>query len=99
MISNLLFILVIAFGISIFWKQRRQTELAKNYIEHRCEQHSLQLISVARAEQTYGWPKGPLDIKTRYNFEFSTNGMNCYQGYVLMKGYRVQEMYMPPYPI
>lgn len=99
MISNLLWLLLIAIVVSFFWQQRRQSEMAKHYIQQRCQQIDVQLLSIARAEQSYGWPKKPLSIQTRYCFEFSVNGMDCYQGYALMKGLHLQSIFMPPYPI
>lgn len=92
-------ILVIAFACAIFWQQRRQSELAKRFIQERCERVNVQLISTSRGSQTYGWPKGPLNIQTRYLFEFSVNGQDCYQGHAVMKGMFLREIYMPPYPI
>lgn len=99
MIGDLLWILVIALVASLFWQQRRQSELAKHYIQQRCRQTQLQLISIARGSHSLGWPKGPLNIQTRYYFEFSVNGLDCYQGYAVMQGMRVKEIYMPAYPI
>ncbi|WP_325891861.1 DUF3301 domain-containing protein [Grimontia sp. NTOU-MAR1] len=99
MTANLFWILLIAIVASLFWQQRRQSELAKNYIARRCQQTNVQLISIARGSHFFGWPKGPLDIQTRYYFEFSVNGLDCYQGYAVMKGMRIKEIYMPAYPV
>ncbi|CZF85071.1 hypothetical protein GCE9029_04793 [Grimontia celer] len=99
MTADLFWILLIATVASLFWQQRRQSELAKNYIVRRCQQTNVQLISIARGSHSFGWPKGPLDIQTRYYFEFSVNGLDCYQGYAVMKGMRIKEIYMPAYPV
>ncbi|CZF78026.1 hypothetical protein RN22_21315 [Grimontia sp. AD028] len=99
MTADLFWILLIAIVASLFWQQRRQSELAKNYIVRRCQQTNVQLISIARGSHSFGWPKGPLDIQTRYYFEFSVNGLDCYQGYAVMKGMRIKEIYMPAYPV
>ncbi len=97
--GNLLWILFIAFALAWFWQQRRQSEFAKRFIQQRCETVDVQLLSIARGSQTYGWPKGPINIQTRYYFEFSANGADCFQGHAVMKGMRLQEIYMPPYPV
>ncbi len=97
--SDLFWIIAIAVVASLFWQQRRQSELAKQYINHRCQQVGVQLVSIARGSHTFGWPKGPLNIQTRYFFEFSVNGLDCYQGYAVMKGMRLQEVFMPAYPM
>ncbi|NGN99760.1 DUF3301 domain-containing protein [Grimontia sp. S25] len=99
MTADLFWILLIAIVASLFWQQRRQSELAKNYIVRRCQQTNVQLISIARGSHSFGRPKGPLDIQTRYYFEFSVNGLDCYQGYAVMKGMRIKEIYMPAYPV
>ncbi|MDD1795233.1 DUF3301 domain-containing protein [Enterovibrio makurazakiensis] len=99
MIADLIWIIVIAIAASLFWQQRRQSELAKQFIQRRCQQIEVQLISIARGSHRFGWPKGPLNIQTRYYFEFSVNGIDCYQGYATMRGMRLQDVYMPAYPI
>lgn len=97
--ANLFWILLIAVAATFFWQQRRQSEIAKQFIQHRCQHVDVQLISFSRGKYDFGWPKGPVCIKTQYIFEFSPNGIDCYQGHALMNGMRLQEVYMPPYPI
>lgn len=99
MIANLFWIVLLTALAGLFWQQRRQSELARGYIQRRCQQVDVQLLSIARGNHSFGWPKGPLNIQTRYYFEFSVNGLDCYQGYAVMKGMRIQEVYMPAYPV
>ncbi|RXJ72517.1 hypothetical protein CS022_15120 [Veronia nyctiphanis] len=97
--TDLLLILGVAFFCFLFWQQRRQSENAQLYIKQRCQQLDLQLLSVARGEHSIGWPKGPLSIETRYFFEFSVNGADNYEGYALMAGLRLKNVYIPPHPM
>lgn len=99
MLTNLFTILCIAFIATAFWHQRKQSELAKQAITHRCEQVNVQLITIARNQSRLKRYNGRFKFITRYDFEFSVNGINCYQGYALMKGMHLQEIHMPAYPI
>ncbi|MDD1783771.1 DUF3301 domain-containing protein [Enterovibrio sp. ZSDZ35] len=99
MITDLFWIVAITAIGALFWQQRSQTEIARQHIQRRCQQVDVQLLSIARGSHSFGWPKGPLNIQTRYYFEFSVNGLDCYQGYAVMKGKRIQEVYMPAYPV
>ena len=99
MIGHLFGIVAIAVVVSLFWRQQQQNEIARKHIERRCEQLNLQLISIARGEHKFTWLIAPFSVTTRYYFEFSVSGMDCFQGYVSMRGNRAQEMYIPPYPM
>lgn len=97
--TNLFWILLIVVAACLFWQQRRQSEIAKQFIQQRCQQTAVQLLSIARGSHDFNLPKGPFHVQTHYYFEFSANGLDCYQGYAVMKGMRLQELYMPAYPI
>lgn len=97
--TNLLWLLLIAVAATLFWQQRRQSEIAKQFIQQRCQNTGVQLLSIARGSHDFNWPKGPFQIQTRYFFEFSVNGIDCYEGYAVMKGMRLKEVHMPAYPI
>ena len=99
MMSQLVAIIAIAVIMAIFWQQRQQSEIAKRYIEHRCQQLNLQLISIARGSHKFTGLTASFGISTRYYFEFSANGLNLFEGYLVMKGNRIVQIYMPPYPI
>ncbi|KXI22883.1 DUF3301 domain-containing protein [Photobacterium sanguinicancri] len=94
--TNLFWIVTVSFGCFLFWQQRRQTELAQKFIEQRCEKLGLQLLSTARGshklrdEQQWHW-------HTVYWFEFSADGQDYYQGYIVMKGFRPMRFYVPPH--
>ncbi|OAN14012.1 hypothetical protein A3K86_12430 [Photobacterium jeanii] len=94
--SDLIWIMLVALGGFLFWQQRRQTELAQRFIEQRCERLGLQLLSIARGshqlrdDTKWNW-------HTVYWFEFSANGQDYYQGYIIMKGFRPQRFHVPPH--
>ena len=54
-----------------FWQQRRQAELAWQYMRRYCQHHDLQLLSLARTHRALGHK--PLRLLTYYQFEFSKN--------------------------
>ncbi|MFD2179271.1 DUF3301 domain-containing protein [Veronia pacifica] len=97
--TDLLAILAVSLFCFLFWQQRRQSENAQRFIRQRCQQLDLQLLSIARGEHSFGWPKGPVNFQTRYFFEFSVNGADSYQGYALMVGLRLKSVYIPPHPM
>lgn len=96
--TNLLWILTIACCIYLFWQQRRQSELARLQVERRCQQVNVQLVSFARGNYKFRLPPEPL-VQTHYLFEFSVNGIDCYQGYATMQGLRLVTINMPAYPL
>lgn len=99
MIGDLIAILFTVSVLFLFWQQRRQSEIAKAHITQRCEQHDLQLLSIARGKHRFGTPKQRFAVTTEYHFEFSVNGVNCYQGLAVMRGLQLQKIHIPPYPI
>ncbi len=99
MTNDLLLLLVIAFIAAGFWWQSKQSEIAKRAIERRCERVNVQIISIARNKHKliktpHGW-----QLITRYQFEFSANGLDCHQGFLDMKGRQIKEIFMPAYPM
>lgn len=75
------------------------SEAVKLHLESYCEQRSLQLISVARHKVRIASYRGKLDFKSIYNFEFSGNGEDSYQGQVTMIGLRVSDIELPAYRV
>ena len=55
-----------------FWQQRRQAELAWQYMRRYCQHHDLQLLSLARTHRALGHK--PLRLLTYYQFEFPATG-------------------------
>ncbi|WP_428772169.1 DUF3301 domain-containing protein [Vibrio sp.] len=97
MISDLFAILGLSLLCFLFWQQRRQAELARKAIERKCQQLELQLLSVALANHRLKTPGGQWRWHTVYQFEFSSLGDDCYQGRLIMQGFRPLHFDLPPH--
>ncbi|WP_318482092.1 DUF3301 domain-containing protein [Photobacterium leiognathi] len=95
--ENLLGILLVAIIAFLFWQQRRQTELAQYFIEQRCKNMGLQLLSFARGKHKLKDHHGEWGWRTVFIFEFSADGHDAYQGYLEMKRLRVSHFFIPPH--
>ncbi|MGN5112362.1 DUF3301 domain-containing protein [Aeromonas jandaei] len=80
-----------------FWLQRRQAELAWQYMRRYCQHHDLQLLSLARSRREVAGK--PLRLLTHYQFEFSSDGESHYQGILKMQGLHVIGVELPPHRI
>ncbi|MCF7719638.1 DUF3301 domain-containing protein [Aeromonas jandaei] len=80
-----------------FWLQRRQAELAWQYMRRYCQHHDLQLLSLARSRREVAGK--PLRLLTHYQFEFSSDGASHYQGTLKMQGLHVIGVELPPHRI
>ncbi|WGW01060.1 DUF3301 domain-containing protein [Vibrio sp. YMD68] len=97
MINNLLAIIALFLVCFIFWQQRKQGELAKSAIERKCKQLDLQLVSVSLGQHKLRTPQGKWQWHTVYHFEFSSLGDDCYQGELMMSGFRPLNFHLPPH--
>ncbi|UIP28500.1 DUF3301 domain-containing protein [Photobacterium sp. TLY01] len=95
--DNLLGILALAILGYLFWQQRRQSELAQQFITQRCQQLGLQVLSVARGSHRLKDDAGNWCWQTLYLFEFSADGADAYQGSATFKGLRPVQFYVPPH--
>lgn len=82
-----------------FWRIRAISEHARQYLQHYCQQHNLQLLSVARRKTRLSVLRGKIDWKSEFIFEFSGNGEDAYQGVLIMTGLRVLATRLPAYKI
>ena len=97
MITDLLAILLLCLVCMLFWQQRRQSELAKIAIQRQCDQLDLQLISTSLKAHKLKTPEGIWRWHSVYLFEFSSLGDDCYQGELIMIGFRVMRFHIPPH--
>ena len=93
-----LLMLIIVVGIQ-FWRIRAISEHAKRYLTRYCEQHGLQLISIARSKTRLSIHNGRLDWYNEFDFEFSSTGEESYQGLLTMSGLAVINTELPAYRI
>lgn len=87
-------ILLLILGAGAFWHQRRQAELAWQYMRRYCQHHDLQLLSLARSHRALAHQ--PLRLLTYYEFEFSSDGESHYLGQLRMQGLQVVGVELPP---
>lgn len=80
----------------LFLQQRKQAELARHHIEKKCHELNLQVVSIAFAQHRF-WAHQQWQWRTRYVFEFSALGDDCYQGTLDMSGFRAVNIHLPPY--
>ncbi|CAH0538897.1 DUF3301 domain-containing protein [Vibrio marisflavi] len=99
MLSNLVSIFALCLICFLFWQQRRQAEVAKAAIAHKCKQLELQLVSVALGRHRLKDENGRWYWNTSYQFEFSSLGDDCYQGTLIMKGFRPLKFQLPPHRV
>jgi hypothetical protein len=97
MIGDLFAILLAALVCFGFWQQRKQSELAKVAVKRKCNQLDLQLVSVAFSAHRLRTRDKKWRWHTRYHFEFSSLGDDCYQGELIMIGFRVSQFLLPPH--
>ncbi|MGK4475641.1 DUF3301 domain-containing protein [Aeromonas molluscorum] len=93
--EEMLWIILLVCLASAFWQQRRQAELAWQYLRRYCRQHELQLLSVARSHRRLA--RRPLRLLTCYEFEFSSDGESHYLGTLTMQGLNVAGIDIPPH--
>lgn len=93
--AEMLAILLLMALAALFWQQRRQAELAWQYLRRYCQHHDLQLLSVARSQRK--WNRQPWGLQTHYLFEFSSDGESRYQGCLIMQGLHAVKVDLPPY--
>ena len=77
-----------------FWQQRRQAELAWQYMRRYCQHHDLQLLSLARTHRALGHK--PLRLLTYYQFGFSSDGRAIIRA-ALHAGLHVASVELPPH--
>ncbi|RSD30626.1 DUF3301 domain-containing protein [Vibrio pectenicida] len=97
MIGDLLAILALCCIALVFWQQRRQAELAKTIATNKCKQLELQLLSVALKGHKAKMPDGTWYWHSIYQFEFSSLGDDCYQGEIIMRGFQLIRVQLPPH--
>lgn len=98
-IYDLIVLIIILLVVAMFWRFRASSEAIKEYLEAYCEQRQLQLISIARHKTSIGSYRGKLDFHSIFNFEFSGNGEDSYQGQVKLVGTKVLEVDIPAYRV
>lgn len=94
-LSLLLCLLAIVFG---FWQWRLQDETARQYAEHICQRHQLQLLDIARKSGGLSW-RHQLGWRATFQFGFSSDGETRYEGSLTLLNLHLQNSQLPPYRV
>tara|TARA_R110001583_G_scaffold10698_6_gene49133 strand:- start:2315 stop:2629 length:315 start_codon:yes stop_codon:yes gene_type:complete len=94
-VTDLLFILFTVTVATLIWKLRQQSEHAKTLIEQHCVKLDLQLLSVARS--SFNYQLGSDFLRASFNFEFSSDNENSYQGKLFLSGLHRPRFELPVY--
>ncbi|SHI10903.1 DUF3301 domain-containing protein [Ferrimonas marina] len=83
----------------LFWQLRQISEGAEFHARRLCQQRRLQMLNVARVQARLGRIPGQgIGWKTRYQVEFSTDGLNSLKAELEFLGNRLKDTQMPFYP-
>ena len=91
-------LLLLAFGIW-FWKDTlRDRELATRFCQQACRSYQVQFLDGTVSFMRLGISRGNtgIHLKRSYAFSFSYDGIDRYQGYVVVMRHQVQTIFFPP---
>ncbi|MGI2259605.1 DUF3301 domain-containing protein [Shewanella sp. GXUN23E] len=99
MMTDLLIILGLLVVAAFFWQLRQMAEQSRRFAEAECNKQKVQLLSVAMvsARPCFGGHTG-IGWKAKFQFEFSTDGMNQFRAHINMQGNRITKIEWPIFP-
>ncbi|MGB1198760.1 MAG: DUF3301 domain-containing protein [Thalassotalea sp.] len=98
--ENIYFLLIFCLIFWYFIYLRKVAECARYHAKKYCDNENLQFIAIARIANRLNFTKqAGLHWLTKFEFEFSGDGMSQYQGIVTLEGYKLKDIYLPPYRI
>jgi len=99
-VENIYYLLIVGLIFWYFIYLRKVSESARSHINSYCNTESLQFISLARKSSRINFSKqhGPHWVSI-FEFEFSGDGESSYLGEMQLRGYKVDNIFMPPYKI
>lgn len=86
---------------ALFWRGRGVRELACRHALERCRREGVQLLDDQVAFVGWRWLKnsqGSGRLVRRYQFEFSSNGVDRHRGSLAMDGRQLVAIKLAPYP-
>lgn len=86
---------------ALFWRGRGVRELACRHALERCRREGVQLLDDQVAFAGWRWLKnsqGSGRLVRRYQFEFSSNGVDRHRGTLSMQGRQLVAIDLAPYP-
>ena len=96
-----LWILLLCGGvIALFWYRRKVAETARLHAQRQAEQLGVQFVSVACKQWRLAiLSNGKLGIRSRFMFEFSSDGETLYEGELWLENERLRKADIPPHRI
>ncbi len=98
--ENIYYLLFVGLIFWYFIYLRKVAESARYHANKYCEKEQLQFISIDRLSSRLSFTKklGPHWLSI-FNFEFSGDGETNYQGKIILRNYRLDNVEMPVYKI
>ncbi|XQW86165.1 DUF3301 domain-containing protein [Thalassotalea piscium] len=98
--ENIYFLLIFCLICWYFIYLRKVAETARAHAKQYCDKENLQFIAIARLSNKLNFTRqSGLHWITKFEFEFSGDGVSQYQGIVTLQGYKLLDIFLPPYRI
>ncbi|NQY36770.1 MAG: DUF3301 domain-containing protein [Alteromonadaceae bacterium] len=98
--ENIYYIIIVCLIFWYFVYLRKVSEFARSHANKYCTKGNLQFLSIARRSSRLSFSKRQgffwLSI---FDFEFSGDGESQYQGVLILKGYKLDDINIPAYRI
>jgi len=99
-LSSIFWTAVVVSLISFWWKGDQVRGFALTYLDDHCRQQDLQLLDQTIVLKGV-WPRrgdsGSLQLRRRYEFEFTSTGTERYKGMIELSGRRLQRIELAPH--
>lgn len=86
--------------VSFWWQSDKIKANAMRHVYEYCRQQNLQLLDQTMVLKGV-WPRrntdGALQLRRRYDFEFTSTGEERYKGSIELSGNRLQGITVPPH--
>lgn len=98
--ENIYYLLIVCLLFWYFLYLRKVAEFARSHATKYCNSEQLQFISIARKSSNFSFNKklGPHWVSI-FNFEFTGDGDSTYQGTMILRGYKLDDIEVPAYRI
>lgn len=102
MLKDIILIILLVLFCWYWFDSQKIREIAFNAVKERCLLNEVQLIDSYVALNSFRLKRdesGKIGISRSFSFEFTSTGLERYNGTVLMSGARVLSIVMEPYRI
>lgn len=96
-LTNVILIAAIAFIAGLFWQLRQLGEQAQRVAKNYCKQQQLQFLDVALLNVRLKFNRRGPYWNSRYQFGFSSDQENRYEGVLEFNNRRLAQVHMPVY--